>query len=428
MPRHKKGSRRAFLVRHVPAVLMMLAGVGHAHADDATHWVGAWSAAMLRAPSPANAVTGPQRTLSLSHQTLRGLVRVGLRGTQLRIVLDNRFGKAPVTIDAASIGRHDVGAALLPGSIKTLTFDGRHGVTMAPGSIARSDALTMDVHAGELLGISLYVSGKTQAQTLHPDPPISQYLSGPGNRTQSPAMRDANQIPALPWLARVDVQAPAVAQAIVALGDSITNGYQASALTDWPDVLQDRLDTARCRRAVLNAGIDGNQVTAARGTFGQGQPMRDRLANDVLAVPGATYLVVMGGINDIGLSTLWAHKHGQSTPSAQALADPVIDRLKKILADAHARGMRVYGATLTPMQGLTRTYSPQGEAARAQVNAWIRGPAGYDGVIDFDKALRDPAHPRRLRQAYDSGDSLHPSDAGYRAMADAVPLGLFDCR
>ena len=382
---------------------------------------------MLRAPVAANVVAGAQEALPVSNQTLRQLVRVGLAGSQLRIVLDNRFGSTPVNIDGASIGRQDVGATLKAGSIGTVHFHGKPRVTLAPGAVVHSDPVAMDVHPGEVLGVSLYVAGRQHVETWHPDPPNASYISGPGDRTQALAIDDANGFPGIAWLARVDVQSSNGARAIVALGDSITNGFRASALVDWPDMLQDRLDAARCPRAVLNAGIDGNQVAAANGSFGLGEPMRDRVGNDVLAASRVRYLIVLGGVNDIGLSTMAAHRRKKQTPDAGALAGPVIAAQKAILDAARARGLRVYGATILPFEGTTQTYTPQGEAAREQINAWIRGPAGYDHVIDFDAALRDPDHPRRLRKTYDSGDNLHPSDAGYRAMAGAIPLNLFDC-
>jgi lysophospholipase L1-like esterase len=390
-------------------------------------WVGAWSAAMLRAPAPGNAVRGPLPAVTVAHRTLRALARVGVAGAQLRIVLDNRYGDAPVTFDAASVGLRDVGANLRPDSLRALRFGGRTAVTVAPGQEAQSDPLDLAVQPGDVLGVSLYVAGRSVAGTWHPDPRNAQYLSGAGDRTRDPALADAEGLPGVAWLARIDVRPTAPASAVVALGDSITNGFQASQLAAWPDALQDRLAAARCPRAVLNAGINANQVAAEQGNFGLGEAMRERVAHDALAVPGVRYLIVLGGINDIGLAAAAAHARGAATPSAQALAAPVIAAQRAIIAAARARGVRVYGGTVLPYAGTTRTYTAAGEAARRQLNAWIRGPAGYDGVIDFDRALRDPAHPERLRADYDSGDSLHPSDAGYRAMAAAVPLALFDC-
>ncbi|EIM02117.1 GDSL-type esterase/lipase family protein [Rhodanobacter sp. 115] len=198
-------------------------------------------------------------------------------------------------------------------------------------------------------------------------------------------------------------------------------------MTGWTDILQDRLDVAKCSRPVLNAGIDGNQVAASRGTFGLGHAMDQRVGHDVLDVPGVRYVFLLGGINDIGLSTIDARARHQPTPSAAALADPVIAAQKKIIAMAHAKGLLVFGGTVLPFEQTTRTYTAQGEAAREKINAWIRRSAGFDGVVDFDAFMRDPAHPERLKAAFNSGDDLHPSDAGYRAMAEHIPLKLFGC-
>ena len=408
------------------AVLLALVSLP-APADGTSGWVGAWSASMIPLPSPANAVNGAQEAPRISNQTLREFVQVGVSGSQVRIVLDNRYGTAPVTIDAASIGRHQIGSTLVPGSLLPVRFDGRVQAVLAAGKTLTSDPVALPVHAGDMLGVNLYSKGKAAAQTWHGDPRDEQFVA-PHDRTRDAATPDANGLPGIAWLDRVDVDTEAPAQAIVALGDSITNGFRASARVAWPQVLQTRLDAAKCARPVLNAGIDGNQVAAARGSFGMGEAMHVRASHDVFAVPGVHYVVLLGGINDIGLSTVAAHARKQDTPSADALAEPVIAAQKKILDAAHAKGLKVIGGTVLPFEQTTRTWTDAGEAARQKLNAWIRGPAGFDAVIDFDRALRDPAHPKQLQAAYDSGDNLHPSDAGYQAMGRAIPLELFDCQ
>ncbi len=233
------------------------------------------------------------------------------------------------------------------------------------------------------------------------------------------------------WLSGVEVEPDLPTSAIVTLGDSITNGFRSTVNADrrYPDLLARRLreaDKGVCRHAVLNAGIDGNQVSAFYGTFGQGQSMRKRFRRDVLAQQGVRAVLLLGGINDIGEPTMAAarqHRHVDSN----ALAGHVIDGLREIIAQAHAAGLRIYGATVLPFAGTQGAYSAAGEQARATINDWIRHHAAYDAVIDFDAALRDPAHPLQLRHEFDSGDHIHPNDAGYRAMASAVPLQLFAC-
>ena len=409
------------------AAALAIAAPNAARADSPIAWVGAWEAAMIRAPAPANGVAGAQQALLVKDQTLRELARVGLSGHAVRIVLDNRFGTAPVTFDAVSIGQETVGYLLSEASLTRVRFGGKAKVTLTPGARITSDPVTFPVTVGDVVGVSLHVAGTAEAGSWHPDPRNQMYLSGPGDQTMTPGLVGQTGLSGVAWLSRIDVQPAVPAQAIVALGDSITNGFRASQLVAWPEVLQDRLAARRCARSVINAGIDGNQVAAARGTFGMGEAMRDRVTVDALDVPGVSALLLLGGINDIGLSTMAAHADGEPTPTADALADPVIAADKTIFAAAHARGVRVYAGTVLPFAATTETYTAQGEAARQKINAWIRHAAGFDGVVDFDAVLRDPAHPERLQPLDDSGDNLHPSDAGYRAMAEAIPLALFHC-
>jgi lysophospholipase L1-like esterase len=395
--------------------------------DDA--WVGTWSAAMLAAPIPANLVIReslPSRTLT--RQTLRQFVRLGAGGTQVRLHLDNRYGDRPVRLDAVSLGRTRTdGIDLLPDSIRAVRFSGRSMVTLPAGGTVDSDAVTLPVRTGDTLGISFYVAGKVTPATWHGDARIPNIVSTPGDHTGATRMPVDGSTVENDWLSRVDVLAGADTRAVVALGDSITNGFRASAGAAYPDVLAARLRQAGCMRPVLNAGIDGNQVAAAQGSFGQGESMLVRLGHDVLAVPNARYLIVLGGINDIGEPTMAARAGKRPVDKAPVLAGPVTAALATIAGKAHAHGMRVYGATLPPFGGTGRAWSAEGEAARAAINDWIRTRAPYDAVIDFDAVARDPIHNDRLRPELDSGDHIHPNDAGYRAMAEAIPLSLFDC-
>jgi lysophospholipase L1-like esterase len=404
-----------------------IAAVG---ASGAEHWVGAWAAAPVRNPMPANAVLRqPPLNPPLHHQSVRAIVRVEAAGRRLRLHLDNRFGERPVTIGAVTVARAETSDefAIDTGSLRPVSFGGAAQAVLPAAGVLDSDPLAFPVHAGERLAVSLFVPGAAVPASWHVDARYRQALSLDGDHTRDARMPLAGYAPGYDWLARIDVEAAPATRAIVALGDSITNGFRASAGMSYPEQLADRLRVAGCARPVLDAGIDGNQVAAAQGEFSQGQSMWRRLQADVLEVPGARYLLLLGGINDIGEPTMAARASGRPLPQAQALAAPVIAALGRIAAAARAQGLRVYGATLPPFGGTLGAYSAQGEAARQAVNDWIRTRAPYDAVVDFDAALRDPARPQSMQARYDSGDHIHPDDAGYRAMARAVPLALFDC-
>ncbi|HEV2620989.1 MAG TPA: GDSL-type esterase/lipase family protein [Frateuria sp.] len=417
-------------------LLLALAGVlgAPAHAGPslagAPHWVAAWAAAPLRAPMIANPVLRvPPRNPEVDGRTLRMVVRLDASGARLRLHLDNRYGDRPLHLGAVTVARPAAGAplAVVSSSLASVAFAGAREVTIPAGGAIDSDPLAMRVRAGEAIAVSLFVPAAAVASTWHPDARYGQALSAVGDFSQVARIPHPTIAPGSDWLTRVDVQAPGATGAIVTLGDSITNGFRASPGGSYPERLAGRLRAARCGQAVVNAGIDGNQVAAARGDFSQGASMVSRLASDVLDVPGARYLMLLGGINDIGEPTMAARATGQPLPEARALAAPVVAGLERIARSAHQCGLRVYGATLPPFGGTDRAYSEQGEAARKTVNAWIRTRAPFDAVIDFDAVLRDPAQPSRLRPSLESGDHIHPNDAGYRAMAQSVPLALFGC-
>ncbi len=372
-----------------------------AHAQD---WVGTWGAAPAGPPAVANA-------LNLNDQTLRLIVRTSIGGKRVRIRVSNEMGAAPLRIGAAHIGVSAGGASVQPGLGRALTFGGQSGIVIPAGAPVWSDPVALPVAALSNLAISLYLPGPSSATTLHGISSQTQYVSQTGNFTGAATLPVARTLTALPFLTEVDVEGTDTA--IVTLGDSITDGMRSTVDTNnrWPDWLARRLPAF----GVVNRGISGNRLLGnpAEGSLA-GRSIQERFDRDVLATSGVRTMTLMVGINDIG----------GSAPANPVTADDLIAGYRQAIARAHAKGIAVVGATLTPFQG-AGYYSVEKEAVRQAVNTWIRSGGAFDGVIDFDRVLRDPASPAQMLAAYDSGDHLHPSDAGYQAMGNAVPLALF---
>lgn len=420
-------TRRRVAGLAVVALAVLLAG--NAQAGDA-EWIAAWGMAPLRSPIAPNVeLPRPPINPAIHGQSVRQVITVGADGSQVRLHFDNRYGKTPVTIGRITLARvaPGHGEAIDASSLVGVTASGTATMTLPATGSLDTDAVPFAVHAGERIAISLYVPGSVEPASWHVDSRYAQAISAPGDHTRDARWPGAAHAPGYDWMSRVDVVPTKRAPVVVALGDSITNGFRASAGASYSERLAARLDHAGCGSAVINTGIDGNQVANAHGDFGQGDSMLQRLPSDVLSVPGARYLLLLGGINDIGEPTMAAHASGQPQPEAKALAGPVIDALARIATEARQHGLRVYGATLPPFGGTEGAFTPEGEAARQAINAWIRRNAPYDAVIDFDATLRDSAHAERMQPRYDSGDHIHPNDAGYEAMAGAVPLALFGC-
>jgi lysophospholipase L1-like esterase len=298
-----------------------------------------------------------------------------------------------------------------------LTFGGDATGRILPGATIVSDAVDLSVPAVSDLVVDLYLPGELgtgpSPVTTHNGASQTNYLSPPGNHSGQAAMTVERTTGAWFLLARVEVAAPAAAGAIVAFGDSITDGARSTADMNsrWPDHLARRLAARPGRSmAVLNAGISGNQVLGD----GAGVSALARFDRDVLMQTGVTHVIIMEGINDIGLA--------RANPSPTA-ADLIAGH-KQLIERARVRGLKVYGATLTPFEGAFY-WTAEGEAKRQALNQWIRTSGAYDAVIDFDQVTRDPEAPTKFLPAYDSGDHLHPGDAGYRAMGEAVDLKLF---
>jgi len=390
------------------------------------HWVSAWSAA-VHAPLP---FTDLPASPVFENQTIRMVVRPTMGGERLRVRLSNAFGTTATTIGAAHIALVSKGAEIVPQSDRVLTFSGSSSIAIPPGAPVFSDPVDLKVPAFAELAISLYLPEKTSALSTHFWAQHETYISGPGNFTGQTDIPNPSMRTSWYWLADVEVWASPQAAATVAFGDSITDGVGAKQgeYSDWPDDLANRLASGQGagRLAVLNEGIGGNRILHD----GAGVSALARFDRDVLAQPGVVNVIILEGINDIG----WPHMKARpspngTTPSQGPFADDrvtaqdLIAGLKQIIERAHEHGIRVFGATLTPFEGADY-YSADGEVERQAVNQWIRTSGSFDAVFDFDAAVRDPNHAARFREDYQSGDHLHPSAAGYRAMAAAVDLSV----
>lgn len=351
---------------------------------------------------------------SLEDRTVRNLVHTSVGGSGVRVELSNAFGTAPVTFDSVYVGRHDGGADLVPGSNREVTFSGATTVTVPPGAQVLSDPVAGDVPADTTLAVSVHAPGAQAALTGHDLAMQTSYLSGPGDAAaEEGGSAYPETVPHWYWVTGVVVEAPERVDTLALLGDSITDGHGSTldANHRWPDRLADRLADApgHPRFGVMNQGISANRVLVD----GAGVSAQARFDRDVLSKPDVETVVVLEGINDIG--------NGDATS-----ADQLIAAYRQLIARAHAADVCVVGATLTPFEGASY-YSEAKEEVRAGVNAWIRTSGEYDAVVDLDAATRDPDDPRSLLAAYDVGDHLHPNDAGYEAMADAVDLRALDC-
>jgi lysophospholipase L1-like esterase len=400
-----------------------LPGVGQVQPDTAKQqrWVGSWAASQ-QGLEPQNHQPGVDPAL-LTDATVRQVVHLSLGGMELRLQLSNAFGDRPLTVDSVHLARTAQGpptSAIDPASDHAVTFAGRDSVTIPAGATYFSDPVSMTVPALANVTISFHLADPPSAQTTHPGSRATSWLLH-GEHAADADLAGAEKMVRWMQIASIEVAEPAKADAVVAFGDSITDGHAST--TDgndrWTDVLARRLQQAGMTVGVLNEGIGGNHLL----TDGLGQSALARMDRDVIAQEGVRYVMVFEGINDIGML---ARGKNASPEEHKVLVERMIGAYEQIVMRAHAHGMKVIGVTVTPFMG-SDYYVPTAanEADREAVNAWIRAPGHFDAVVDFDKVVRDPTDPSRLLPAYDSGDHLHPGPKGYQAMGDAVPLRLF---
>lgn len=364
-------------------------------------------------PTPAGLTPGPGA--NFKNQTVRMIAHASIGGSRVRIELSDAVGGQTVTVGAAHIALRAKGSEIVAGTDRALSFNGKPGCTLRPGVLTVSDPVDLEIPKLADIAVSLYFPTETGPPTSHALGLHTAYISESGDFTAQASIANAATVTSYYFLSSIDVQAPAKSGLIVALGDSITDGSHSTVDTDraWPAMLAARLqgNKATAGLAVVNEGIGGNQVLRD----GAGVSALARFDRDALDEPGAQWLMILEGINDIGTM---ARADGTLT------AADLIGALGQMVERAHMHGIKVAGCTLTPYHGASY-YSDAGEAIREAVNDWIRKSGAFDAVVDFEAAVRDPANPKEFRADLHAGDHLHPNDAGYAAMANAVELGIF---
>jgi lysophospholipase L1-like esterase len=392
-------------------------GGGGAVVTPQSAFAASWTTALFDGTAPL-AGRAPFTAESFDNQSVRQVVRLSLGGDAVRVKISNLFGKAPVTFSGVNLAKAGASASTIdPATDVALTFGGQPSITLAAGTESTSDAVTMTVAPLTTMAVTMHFAGPTPMPTVHWVARHTTYVA-PGNQLSAPSMLAIAQDLRASYygLAAVEASSTQPAKVIVAFGDSHTDGLGSTfdANKRYPDQLDDRVKTAgQSRTGIVNAGISGNRwVNDFTGPSGN-----SRFDRDVLGVTGVTGVILLEGINDIGFPVSVA-------PGQDVSAQQIIDAITAAAVKAKARGVRVYVGTLLPFKG-SDNYNADGEAKRQAVNAWIRSSAAIDAVFDFDAAVRNPADTASLLPAFDSGDHLHPNDAGYAAMAAAVDIAKF---
>jgi lysophospholipase L1-like esterase len=386
------------------SILLLALAAAAKEKPAATHWVATWAAS----PSaPGTDTEMRRRKMEFDNQTVRLITHISLGGERFRVRLANFYGAKAVAIGEVHLALRGDGPKIQPGSGRPLTFSGKTALTIPPGGLVLSDPVDLKAPAASDLAVSLFMPpGAVIASTVHYSAQQTSYVAA-GNICGAEDLPDSATISSWPYLTGVDVMAPAAFGTIVALGDSITDGSRSTPDQNrrWPDILAGRLLAQKGNKfAVVNAGIGGNRVMSDTNNAAYGQNALARFDRDVLSVPGLKYVFLFEGVNDIGGAT----------------AEDIIFGMKQLIERAHERGIKIVGATIMPL----RT-GPPGAAKREAVNQWVRTAKAFDGFVDFDKTISDPNQPGVFQKVYDSGDNLHPNDAGHKAMGEAVNLALF---
>ena len=390
---------------------------GHAGASSAAGWRAAWTAA---AHHPFEGFGTPNWSVDgFADQSLRQVVRVSAGGSTVRVRLSNRFGDRPLKVSGATIAHAAGGAAMRPGSLRSLTFGRSTTATIPPGGELTSDPAPLPTRALDSLAVTLYLAGATGPATVHENATATTYRTAGDRRFDPRAGAFAETSTSWYYLTGIDTagQPGRARDVVVTFGDSITDGYGTTVDADnrYPDELAERLASGRRPMSVVNSGINGNKLLADSPCFGAAGV--SRFGRDALDQPGVHAVVVLQGINDIGGG---GYPDFGCGASPVVTAEQVIDGHRQLIRAAHARGVRIVGATMLPIKGAFGYDTPANEAVRDAVNTWIRNSGEYDAVADLDRALADPADRDALRPTYDSGDHLHPNDAGAAAIGAVV--------
>jgi len=412
------GCRLQFAVLAV-SLLVVPFGLKVADAQDQTtpqtnRWIGSWTASPQapRGVMPA----------SFSNQTIRQVVRLSIGGNKVKIRLSNEFGTSPLLVGSASVGIARSGGDVVENL--PVTFGGLKSITIPPGAPALSDPIELLVAPLSDITVNLYLPETTELATVHRVGQQTAYVSGPGDFTAKSSFPAVEKFDHRFFLTGVMVEPSIPARAIVTFGDSITDGTNSTldANARWPDIFARRLQDAGIHAAVLNQAISGNRVLSD----GAGVSALARFERDVLSLPGVSHVVIFIGINDMGFTGTAIEPFGLVRS-----ADEIIAGYKQLIERARTRSIKVIGSPLAPFENAQAGrpaqgyYTPAKEMTRQAINKWIRTSGAFDGLIDFEKALADPKSPSAMIRQFDSGDHLHPNDAGYRAMAESIDLKMF---
>ena len=403
------------------SVVALVALGSVAQAADSGDYIATWAASPQPVWTP-DFLVPVKVPRNFWNQTLREVATISLGGKQVRLVISNVYGSTPLPLSAAHVALAGADGAIEAGSDHTVTFDGQPSVVIPAGADWISDPVSFQVDPLSKLAVSLYFNGVVPVTTTHWEGRDTAYITE-GNTVADATIKPSSTMTAKPFLTGILVDASPDARAVVPFGDSITDGDGSTPNQThrWPDFLARRLVKEGVPMSVVNEGISGAQVLIDR----MGTNALARFDHDVIAQPRASTVILMMGINDIGWPGM-----ALDPKAKEPTANEITDGYRQLIERAHAHGLRILGATLTPFEDtfkggpLEGYYNPDKEKIREAVNEWIRTSGEFDGVIDFDAVIRDPANPKHAKAEYDSGDNLHPNDAGYEKMAGSIDLGM----